>query len=280
MIPVRAAPVERTLPPGLRPGESLRFASPWTCEAVDSGATERMAALSDSPYLDPPPAPRPLTGPPARGPVVVVAPHPDDEIIGPGGTLLLHRRLGDPVHVVVLTNGQLGDADPGRDPAAYSARREAESRAAARRLGAASIEFLGFPDGRRAREEDLGAVVPRLQEAFARCQPAVIYAPHPAEVHADHHVTALAVQRAARSLRGCCCFGYEIWTALCAEVVVDISDVMEEKLAIARGFESQTAHTDLAHFFGGLNAYRAVYLPKGARHGEAFCELRIPAATP
>jgi len=213
-----------------------------------------------------------LDGPPARGRVLVVAPHPDDELIGPGGTLLLHRDAGDPIAVVVLTDG--GGGTSGGDAAAYRATRESETREASRRLGAELVEFLGFPDGTRARAEDLPVVVGRLREVFERFGPEVVYAPHPGEVHADHHVASLAVSHALVGAPGSIrAFGYEIWTALTARWVVDVSAVMPEKLAIARCYRSQLRETDLLHFFGGLNAYRAVYLPKGARYGEAFCEL-------
>jgi LmbE family N-acetylglucosaminyl deacetylase len=221
-------------------------------------------------YLDPPPMPQALTAPPARGRVLVVAPHPDDELIGAGGTVLQHRQLGDPINIVILTDGAHGDAGGSADPQ----QRAAESRVAAERLGAKGIQFLGFPDGARARREDLGAVVPRLLECFEQVQPEVIYCPHQGEVHTDHFVTAVAVRQALHVWgRPVACFGYEIWTALAARWVVDISAQMEEKLAIARLYQTQVEHTDLLHFFGGLNAYRAVFLPKGARYGEAFCRL-------
>jgi LmbE family N-acetylglucosaminyl deacetylase len=222
-------------------------------------------------FLDPPPLPQTLDAPPVRGNVLVVSPHADDEVVGPGGTLLLHRRLGDRVHVVVVTDGANdGNARSGADRATVRAIREQESRTAAERLGA-TVEFLGFPDGARAREEDLGALVPRLVEVIRRVEPAVVYAPHQGEVHGDHHVTAIATRRAvAASGLSPELLGFEVWSALVPDFVVDVSDVMDEKFALARIFESQTRHADLAHFFGGLNAYRAVLLPAGARHAEAF----------
>src|SRR5207244_5039324 len=71
--------------------------------------------------------------------LLVLAPHPDDEVIGCGGLVALHLRDARSVRVVVATDGAAaGDA----------AQREAESRAALASLGAATIEFLGFADRR------------------------------------------------------------------------------------------------------------------------------------
>ena len=230
--------------------------------------------MADYEYLDPLPAPTALKGPPARGRVLLVAPHPDDELIGPGGTALLHRSLGDPVFVTVLTDGTTGDVRSKHDAATYRKIREEESRVACARLGVQEVEFCGFPDGARAREDDLGVVVPRLSEMLERWQIDVVYAPHFGEVHGDHFVTAVAVRRAVDAChRPIRTFGYEIWAPLVARWVVDVSAVMEEKRAIVHLYESQVAHTDIVHFFTGLNAYRGVYLPKGSRYGEAFDEL-------
>src|SRR5262245_26033845 len=226
------------------------------------------------PYLDPPPAPRACTAPPFTGAALVLAPHPDDEWIGPGGTLLLHRARGDRVHVVVVTDGASeGGEKPADDRRALAATRAGESRAFAKELGA-TVELLGHPDGGRAREEDLGALVPQLVAILARERPAVVYAPHRDEIHGDHHVVALAAQRAvAKSGVACELLGYEIWGTLQPDFVVDVTAVMERKLALASCFPSQLGHTAIAHCFGGLNAYRSAFLPKGARFGEAFRRL-------
>ncbi|MBM4015522.1 MAG: hypothetical protein FJ293_11250 [Planctomycetes bacterium] len=244
------------------------------------------------PYLDPPPTPRALAAPPAGGPVVVLAPHPDDEWIGPGGTLLLHRARSERVHIVVVTDGASdGNAGTAAERDTRVAERAAESRAFAVAIGA-TVELLGHPDGRRAREEDLGVLVPQLAAILARERPGVIYAPHQDEVHGDHHVVALAAARAlARwrreaageergppdggdAARACELWAYEVWGTLAAEVVVDVSPVMERKLELARCFPSQLRHTAITHAFAGLNAWRSAFLPKGATHGEGFRRIR------
>ena len=62
----------------------------------------------DAPLVSPG-LPRTLSEPPAAGRVLVVAPHPDDETLGVGGTLALHADRGDPVHALFVTTGVNGD---------------------------------------------------------------------------------------------------------------------------------------------------------------------------
>lgn len=230
-----------------------------------------MSPTPTAPYLDPSPPPKPLREPPVRGAALVIAPHPDDEWIGPGGTLLLHRALGDRVHVVVVTDGTSdGGATTPVERARLAAARAAESRAFAAEIGA-SIDLLGHPDGARAREEDLGVLVPQLVAILERERPAVVYAPHRDEVHADHHVVALAAQRAVAAIAPPpALYAYEVWGTLAPDCIVDVTPVMARKLALARCFPSQLRHTDIAHCFAGLNAYRSAFLAKGARFGEAL----------
>src|SRR5213592_3128523 len=97
--------------------------------------------------------------------LLVLAPHPDDEVIGCGGLVALHLREGREVRVVVATDGaEAGD----------TARREAESRAALASLGGASIEFLRFPDRRLA---DAGDLPDRLDVILRDFKPDLIAVP-------------------------------------------------------------------------------------------------------
>jgi N-acetylglucosamine malate deacetylase 1 len=225
------------------------------------------------PFLDPPPTPRQVIGPPSSGPVLVFAPHPDDETIGAGGTLSLHHRRGDRIKAIFLTAGTAGDVEHRYDPDAYRDLREAEARAAAHVLGIDEVEFWRFPDSARAREEDMEIVVPRVRAAIASFAPGVIYYPNDQETHSDHYVTALAVQRAVREQNPSPSprlFAYEIWTAFRPDFVVDITDVFGTKAAAARAYPSQLKFTDFVRAVEGLDAYRSIFLPKGRLYGEAF----------
>jgi len=227
--------------------------------------------------LPPPKIARPLTAPPYRGRVLVVAPHPDDEAIGPGGTLVLHRRLGDPVDALYVTSGVHGD-NQGRLPDdAYIALRRREAQEAARTLGLGLAEFWDYPDGMVVTEGDLAAVVARLVAHLAVARPDVIYAPHADEQHSDHHFVSLAVQRAARDVRGAGktphVLGYEVWSPLQPDFAVDVASVYEAKLAAIRCYGSQLERSDIPRAVEGLNRYRAVLLPPGGAYAEVFAEL-------
>ena len=92
-----------------------------------------------------PPVPAILRAP-ARGRVLVVAPHPDDETMGLGGTLALHAAQGDPVSVLFVCNGIQGDPEGWFPREEVTRIREAEARAAAAVLGIGDLRFLGYPD--------------------------------------------------------------------------------------------------------------------------------------
>lgn len=226
------------------------------------------------PRLVPPSPPVRHRAPPVSGRVLVFAPHPDDETIGCGGVLAMHVRAGDPVRVVFLTAGTSGDPTGREDKVSYAAKREREARAACATLGVASVEFWGFPDNFEVTPNDVDAITPRLRESIERFAPAVIYAPHPGEQHSDHHVVAVILARALAAMSAPPpAFGFEVWSASHAAFIVDVSDVYEKKLAALRCYPSQLEHTDIERFISGLNAYRAVFLEKGAKYGEAYVPI-------
>jgi LmbE family N-acetylglucosaminyl deacetylase len=205
--------------------------------------------------------------------VLVVAPHPDDEAIGCGGTLCLHRRRGDPVHVVFLTSGEQGVEDmPG---AAARAAREAEARAAARVLDLSGVDFLHLPDQGVGRQLERGARL--LRKVLGRHRPDVIYLPHPEESHPDHEAALPLVRQALAGLPGGAAGadlrGYEVWSPLTRHDWVEVvSEVMGQKLRAVRCYRSQLRpfRYDLA--VRGLNRYRGI-LAGRCRYAEAFVSL-------
>src|SRR5690348_632327 len=97
--------------------------------------------------------------------VLVIAPHPDDESIGCGGTICAHAGHGDRVTVVFLTSGELGLRELTKEEAWRV--RELEAEKAADILGVASVTFLRRPD-RHVHEhidEAAGALKPKIGRA-------------------------------------------------------------------------------------------------------------------
>ncbi|NOR53664.1 MAG: hypothetical protein GQ536_06215, partial [Candidatus Aminicenantes bacterium] len=78
--------------------------------------------------------------------VLVLAPHPDDETIGCGGSLAIHANAGDPVKVVFLTNGAKGDTSGKEEKKSYIKIRQGEARKACKCLGITDLEFWAYED--------------------------------------------------------------------------------------------------------------------------------------
>ncbi len=186
----------------------------------------------------------------------MIAPHPDDEAVGCGGTICLHTEVrGDRVAAVFLTSGELGLKQLAPEEACRVREREAE--AAADVLGIAALTFLRQPDCGVAKVVDeAGAELRRVVE---REQPAMMYLPHPQECHPDHQA-ALAVVQAA--LRGSTIpvptlLTYEIWTPMAAHYhVEDITPVVRQKMRAIRCHESQVRQLRYDRAARGLSQYR------------------------
>jgi LmbE family N-acetylglucosaminyl deacetylase len=210
--------------------------------------------------------------------VLVVAPHPDDEAIGCGGAICLHRRRGDPVRVVFLTSGERGL--PGRPAEEVRSVREAEARAAGEVLSVGGIDFLRLPDLGLA--DNLGRGAEALARLLAAYAPDLVYLPHSEESHPDHEA-ALPLVRAALAGPGIPSpelRGYEVWSPMTRYGWVEvIGDVMPRKLRAVRCYRSQLALFRYDRAVQGLNRYRGV-MGAGSRYAEAFVWLdpRLPGS--
>ena len=185
--------------------------------------------------------------------VLCIAPHPDDEAIGCGGSLALHARNQDQVSVIFLTSGELGLKERPNEDAWRI--RESEAAAATKLLAARHVDFLRFPDWTLG--DHLDAAVQRVSSAL-HSQPDLIYAPHPHEWHPDHKAAA-AITRTCMQRLGIspAIRAYEVWTPLQEyEHAMDITAVWETKLAAVRAHVSQTSQWPYERAVQGLNQYR------------------------
>src|SRR5262245_33909198 len=197
--------------------------------------------------------------------LLVLAPHPDDEVIGCGGLVALHLRDGRRVRVVVATDG--GEA---REPA----ERQRESRAALAPLGDAEIEFLNFPDRHLAESEGFAAA---LRDILVDFRPDLVACPSAIEIHPDH----LALARALCDViaRDAALFAdlavtkvafYEVSHPLRPNALVDITSVADAKYAAIAMHATQLAFRDYVGYARGLNAYRAMSLPAEVKYAEGY----------
>ncbi len=143
----------------------------------------------------------------ARWPsAVIVAAHPDDEVLGAGGTMALLAAAGARLRLIAVTDGE--GSHPGADPMVIAQTRIRESAAALGRLGVRDIEVirLGLPDTRVAAcEDELSSRLRELCAGFGIC-----LAPWEADAHADHEAAGRAARRAARRA-GQQVLSYPIW---------------------------------------------------------------------
>ncbi|MBU2961593.1 PIG-L family deacetylase [Citreicella sp. C3M06] len=203
---------------------------------------------------DTPPLARPVTASYLCGPypIVVLAPHPDDESLGCGG-LLANAFAGHGAHVVLMTNGAASHPGsrgwPARQRTDVRAR---ELDAAIRELGgtAEDVTRLGLPDAGMADPSvpvfsiarSIAALMSRLG---ARC----LFATAPTDPHCDHEVTAEIARLAAR-VTGARLMFYPVWSrwkqpdfrtelAGMSEYRLDTSAVRERKARAIAAHQSQ-----------------------------------------
>ena len=209
--------------------------------------------------------------------LLVLAPHPDDEVIGCGGVVFQHLREGRQVRVAVATDGV--EAAPSEDRDAYRAKREDESR---RALNAATFDFFRFPD--RALDEYGDDLAARLRDVLDTYRPDLILAPSAIEIHPDHLALSrcfceliqrdpslfadLAVARVAF---------YEVSQPLRPNVLIDITGVAAAKYDAIAAHSSQTEIRDYVSFARGLNAYRAMTLAPEVRFAEGYWVTSLPS---
>jgi N-acetylglucosamine malate deacetylase 1 len=189
-----------------------------------------------------------------NGAVLVVAAHPDDEVLGCGATLARLSRAGHSVHVLLMADGEssrskIGGADGG--DAAVTARREA-ARRAAEILGCASVTTLAMPDNRMDRLEMLD-VVQQIEECMLVHRPTIVFTHHSGDVNVDHRVVHEAVIAACRPqpdhhVRRLLFFEVPSSTewrpagsgrAFCPNYFVDVTAVLPRKLEALDAYRSE-----------------------------------------
>ena len=191
--------------------------------------------------------------------ILVVAPHPDDETVGCGGLL---ARFGPQCDLLLLTDGRKGGPADGSQTETETVRiRRGEYDAAAAFFQVSKATALGLPDSQLwEHRKEVSAVDLRGYHK--------ILIPYRMERHPDHAAAYRIIKQLCKKqrFRGEL-LEYEVWSPITApNRFLNISDVMEQKLAGIRLYDSQVRELNYEALASGLNGYR------GAPHHVRFCE--------
>lgn len=208
--------------------------------------------------------------PPVAKSVLVLAPHPDDEIFGCGGLLALYGKSSTEIQVQVLTDGA-GYHPQSRRESVFETRKQETNHALAA-LGLNHAVFSGYADRSLAARSDLAGVV---QEIIQRQAADVVLAPSLWEIHPDHLATARAALAAIHGLwregdKVPTLLFYEIGAPQRVELLVDITEVWAIKRRAMQSFVSQNEVQNYARHIEALNAYRTYTLPPAVQYAEAY----------
>jgi LmbE family N-acetylglucosaminyl deacetylase len=132
--------------------------------------------------------------------ILVVAAHPDDEVLGCGGTLAYHARRGAEIEVLILGEGVTSRYDRRESaPAAEVRRLHERAVRAGRAVGARRVRVGDLPDNRFDAVPFL-EIVKRIERSVSAFRPDTIYTNHEGDLNVDHELTCRAVLTAARPL--------------------------------------------------------------------------------
>ena len=212
--------------------------------------------------------------------VLVVSPHPDDDVIGCGGSIAKHIIKKHEVTIVYLSSGEAENARFSKEKLARI--RENEAMKATDLLGVNERIFLRHPDGRL--KEHTQAITADLERIIKDKKPYIIYLPHKNEDHEDHkttyHCGMQALARASLSLSDRfldqpwivpLILWYEVWTPL-QEIsyMRDITPYITLKMRALKQHASQIMRIKYHKAVKGLNRFRGI-MSRTGKYSEGFC---------
>lgn len=196
--------------------------------------------------------------------LLVIAPHPDDECIGPGGILALYPRL---CKVIVLTDGREGQG--GTAPEREKQIRKEEFISEMKAAGISDYEMLDYEDGSLMQHTDCLECVDLAP--FTKIFVTGIHDNHP-----DHTAACISVRQALekQGIADVEIYLYEVHAPL-QEVthMVDITEVIEKKTALIRCHLSQLTSLPYDKMAKNLAEYRALQNRAAGRYLETYAYM-------
>ncbi|WP_017185621.1 PIG-L deacetylase family protein [Alkalibacillus haloalkaliphilus] len=135
--------------------------------------------------------------------ILVIAAHPDDEVLGCGGTMAKHAQRGDRVYSAILAEG-ITSRDKNRNREKHTEQLSELEKAAHKAndvLGVCSLQLFDFPDNRMDSLDRLD-IVKVVEDLINQVKPDIVYTHHSGDVNIDHRRIHEAVITACRPIPG------------------------------------------------------------------------------
>ncbi|AKM82101.1 TPA: PIG-L family deacetylase [Candidatus Berkelbacteria bacterium] len=185
--------------------------------------------------------------------VLVLAPHPDDEVFGIGGALKKLSKNGSKIMVVYFCDGSAGtDGRTKKDPKLAAIRRK-EVKKSAKILGIRKQIFFGFEDGNLKADKIIVKALSKLIEEF---KPDIIFVPSFLDNHPDHRAVNKILMSLNKLDQYLEIWAYQVWTPIYVNRLVPIDEEFESKKQAMRMNVSQLEARNYDDAILGLNKYQ------------------------
>jgi len=215
--------------------------------------------------------------------ILIVVAHPDDEVLGIGGTILKHVSNNDKVSVLIL-----GDGETSRKPDADIQKRRSQAKRVAAELGIIEVILENLPDN-KFDSVPLLDITKKIEDVVNKIKPEIIYTHYPQDLNIDHQLTFQATLTACRPQPGFFVkkiLAFETLSStewqikdshhvFCPTEYVDISQNIERKIEIMKIYEDELRkypHPRSVEGIRILARYRGMEV--GCEYAEAYQVIR------
>lgn len=213
--------------------------------------------------------------------ILVISPHPDDETLGCGGTILKHKDTGDKIYWLLITNIDVKNGCK-KD---IVEKRQKEIEIVAEMYGFEKTFKLDYPTA-KLDIIPIQEIIKSLSKVILEIEPEIIYLPNRSDVHTDHRITFKAVYSCTKNFRYPFIKRILMYETLSEtefapalpentfipNVFVDITNYFERKLEIFKIYKSELMKEPLPR---SLEVIEALAKYRGSRISKKYAEVFV-----
>ena len=202
--------------------------------------------------------------------VLVLAPHPDDEVIGCGGSIELLKKSKSCIQVIYLSNGIPNKGIEVKDKI-LQRKKEAIKLNQNKNFN----KPIFFDLETRKIEHDHSKKINELKKIILQIKPNIIFVPFLIDRANDHHYTNKLLYRVLKEIvyENCFIYSYQVSNFIKLNSYVDITKVFSDKVEMMKFYKSVLKKTNYIHLFKGLNLYNNFFVKNRNSQDEKYFEV-------